>query len=88
MALERQILQFATATLNGDGTYTLTNLLRGRFGTEQYVGTHASNRTFVFLDANVMQTVEYPASDIGATRYWRASTTMRRPIRQAQRKPW
>ncbi len=66
-----EIIQFATAVLNGDGTYTLSNLLRGRFGTEQFVGTHAAGEVFLFLDQAFVRPVTYSVSDIGATRYWR-----------------
>lgn len=67
-----EIIQFATVTTNMDGTVTLSNLLRGRMGTEQFVGTHGSQEKFCLLDATTLNTVEYAPSDIGATRYWRA----------------
>lgn len=35
---EYEMLQFSNATLNMDGTYTLSRLLRGRLGTEYYMG--------------------------------------------------
>lgn len=35
---EFEIIQFQNATLNGDGTYTLSKLLRGQLGTEYYMG--------------------------------------------------
>jgi hypothetical protein len=43
----KELLQFQTATLIGPNTYTLTNLLRGRRGTEWAMGTHAVGETFV-----------------------------------------
>ncbi|MEO1658894.1 MAG: glycoside hydrolase/phage tail family protein [Pseudomonadota bacterium] len=46
-----EILQFATATLLGDGTYQLTDLLRGRAGTEEEAAAGAaSGARFVLLD--------------------------------------
>jgi hypothetical protein len=42
-----ELLQFQTATLIGPNTYTLTNLLRGRRGTEWAMGTHSIGETFV-----------------------------------------
>lgn len=47
---EWEILQYRTATLNLDGTYTLTKLLRGALGTEAFMGnpTPAGSRMFVF----------------------------------------
>lgn len=35
---EWEVLQFANATLNPDGTYSLSRLIRGRLGTEEYMG--------------------------------------------------
>jgi hypothetical protein len=42
-----ELLQFATATLQTDGSYILTDLKRGRRGTEQFVGTHVVGEDFV-----------------------------------------
>ena len=44
-----EILGFQTATLNGDGTYTLTGLVRGIRNTEDQTGTHAIGERFVLL---------------------------------------
>jgi hypothetical protein len=46
-----ELLQFQTATLNGDGSYTLSRLLRGRKGTEHNVGSHVGGDRFVLLTA-------------------------------------
>lgn len=67
-----EIIQFATATLNSDGTYTLSGLRRGRLGTEQFCSTHGANETLVILNEAVMGNATYSAADIGATRYWQA----------------
>ena len=66
-----ELIQFATATLVSAGVWDLTNLLRGRLGTEQFTGTHAAAETFVFIDPTTMQTVDYFPSELDATRYWR-----------------
>ncbi|MBI1313692.1 hypothetical protein GC176_20560 [bacterium] len=44
-----EIIQFQTVTLNGDGSYTLSDLVRGRRGTEVYTGTHAAGEVFILL---------------------------------------
>lgn len=44
-----EILQFQTATLIAANTYKLSNLLRGRLGTEWAIGTHAIGDRFVML---------------------------------------
>lgn len=44
-----EIIQFQTATLTGPGLYTLSNLLRGRRGTEGAAASHAVGEAFVLL---------------------------------------
>lgn len=72
-----EILQFATATLiSGSGTaanpyvFRLSDLLRGRLGTEAFIATHAPGETFVFLDVNTVIDIDYSPSELDATRYW------------------
>lgn len=67
-----EIIQFATATLEGDGTYTLTGLKRGRRGSEWATGGHAVGDYFVLLDAVFDE--ELGASDIGDTLYFKIVT--------------
>lgn len=45
-----EVIAFATATLIEDGTYDLTNFLRGLSGTEEAIGTHQANEEIVFLN--------------------------------------
>lgn len=47
----QEIIGFRTATLTAPKTYTLSGLLRGRRGTEQFVGSHQANELFVMLDS-------------------------------------
>src|SRR5574337_757579 len=44
-----EILAARSVTLNGYGTYTLQDFLRGRLGTEQYASTHQANDLLVQL---------------------------------------
>ncbi len=46
----QEIIGFRTATLTAPKTYTLSGLLRGRRGTEQFTSSHAANELFVMLD--------------------------------------
>lgn len=47
-----EVFQFGVATLNGDGSYTLSRLLRGQLGTEnQIADPHAAGAEFLFLDS-------------------------------------
>lgn len=45
-----EILQFATAASLGGGQWRLSNLLRGRGGTEHAIDLHQAGETFVLLD--------------------------------------
>jgi hypothetical protein len=65
-------LNFTTATLNGDGSYTLSGFKRGRRGTEWAVGTHAAGEAWVkasSLDTDVMGT-----DDIGSSLSFKAQS--------------
>lgn len=46
----KEVIGFRNAVLTGVKTYTLSGLLRGRNGTEQYVGTHVADELFTVLD--------------------------------------
>lgn len=50
-----ELLQFQTATVQMDGTWLLTGLTRGRFGTERVIGTSMASDYFVLLDGAVEQ---------------------------------
>lgn len=45
-----EVIQFAKATQLGSGVWQLSELMRGRGGTESAIGTHQSGETFVLLD--------------------------------------
>ncbi|MET0155469.1 MAG: glycoside hydrolase TIM-barrel-like domain-containing protein [Rickettsiales bacterium] len=51
-----EIVQFQTATLLGAGRYRLSNLLRGRLGTEWAIGGHSPGERFVLLDGAILKT--------------------------------
>ena len=65
-----EIIQFKTATLVEPGKYTLSNLLRGRLGTEWAVGTHAAGERFVLLDERIAKDAT-PNSLIGLLRVYK-----------------
>lgn len=70
-----ELIQFTTATLNMDGTWTIGGFKRGRRGTEWACGTHVANEEFVLLDAaghNAMG-----LSDVGSTERFKAVTVGR-----------
>ena len=68
-----EVIQFATATILSAGKYRLSNLLRGRMGTEQTIGAHAAGERFVLLDAAVLPMV-LPMTNIGTSWTLRAAT--------------
>lgn len=45
-----EIIQFANATQNADGSFTISRLIRGRRGTEVLSGTHTSNDTVIAVN--------------------------------------
>jgi hypothetical protein len=68
-----EILQFKTAVLNGDGTYTLYGLLRARRGTEWAID-HASGERFVLLTEATIRRVAMDTAEIGVERLYKAVT--------------
>lgn len=67
-----EIIQFQTATLTAStsltNTYRLSKLLRGRRGTEAYIGTHAASEIVVLLDTQLTRLVS-PETRFGTTVY-------------------
>lgn len=70
-----EIINFTTATLEADGTYTLSGLKRGRRGTEWATGTHAVGDAFVLLDDAI--TANMGLSDVGSSFQYKAITSGR-----------
>jgi hypothetical protein len=64
-----EIIQFKTATLNGDGSYTLRGLLRGRKGTP--TAGHAAGDRFVLLNAATLRRTPAVASEVGLERLYK-----------------
>jgi hypothetical protein len=70
-----EIIQFQNATLNGDGTYTLDTLLRGRRGTEWACGTAGQGERVLFpLIQGGLLHEQTALSLLNATRSYRAIT--------------
>jgi len=67
-----EIIQFQTATLVGPGLYTLTNLLRGRRGTEYASGSHAVGENFVMLTTTSVEFIPALLTDRGSSYAFRA----------------
>lgn len=69
---EPEIIQFRDVTLNPDGSYTLSGLLRGRRGTDVFVDGHEAGELFVLLDPDDLETMVTSLGDLDLPRSWRA----------------
>ena len=69
-----EILQFVDVVDNGGGSYTLSDLLRGRRGTEWAVDQHVAGETFVLLTTSTILDLVNQSSQIGLEQLIRAVT--------------
>lgn len=69
-----EIVIFKTATLDGDGNYVLSGLLRGRRGTEQYTSTHAIGERFVLLQSTSVHHIDDSSANMNLARLYKAAT--------------
>ncbi|MEO5375897.1 MAG: phage tail protein, partial [Alphaproteobacteria bacterium] len=74
IVLGDEILQFATAVEIDEGVYRLSNLLRGRRGTEWACGGHAVGERMVKLDAIAIQRIGMSSAAIGQSIQYKAVT--------------
>lgn len=68
--LGSEIIQFRTATLNADGSYTLSGLLRGRKGSA--TSGHVIGDRFVLLNTTSVFRVDMSTAEIGLERLYKA----------------
>ena len=66
-----EIIWFQNIALNADGSYTMSNLIRGVRGTDWAVGTHAPGERFIFIDLAAIQNTIEPTGQIGTTQYFK-----------------
>lgn len=69
-----EIIAARTCELQVDGSYILSDLLRGRFGTETHAAQHATGDRLVLLDKNRLKFVAGSLNDIGSAALYRAQT--------------
>lgn len=69
-----EILYFKNATLTAGNTYTLTEFLRGRRGTEWAIPDHSSDETFVLLSGYI-ERILGETLDLNTQRLFKAPTT-------------
>lgn len=65
-----EIIGARTVTLQSDGSYNLTNLLRGRYGTEWAMASHAVMDDLVLLNSGQLNFAPQPTSILGSSRMW------------------
>lgn len=70
-----EIIAARNCVLQGDGSYILSDLLRGRFGSEANAGLHVKGDRVVLLDKNTLRFVPGSLNDIGVPALYRAVTT-------------
>lgn len=66
----QEVLQYGLATLELDGSFTLSRLIRGRRGTEWAVDQHIADEDFVVLKYDVV----FSPSTLNIERYYKAVT--------------
>lgn len=69
-----EIIAARTVTLESDGTYTLQDMLRGRFGSEWAMGLHAAGDWLVLLDSGDLTYLTAGSEAINQSRLYRAIT--------------
>lgn len=67
-----EFIQFKTATLQSGTTYLISDLLRGRMGTEHAVGSHGAGEVFVIMWPSRIMRSDYSVSDWNRSRLYRA----------------
>lgn len=67
-----EILQFRDCIENGNGSWTLFNLLRGRRGTEYAASSHIKGEVFVFLDSVGLSFQGDTIDSRGQSRFYKA----------------
>jgi hypothetical protein len=72
-----EILFFRDATLEANGSYTLTGLLRGRRGSEYAMSQHAIRDRFILVSHATMVRIPQVNADIGMTRLYKPVTAGR-----------
>lgn len=67
-----EIVGFRDVVDNGNNSYTLSHLLRGRLGTEHEISSHALGERFVLLETAAILDIPTAAAEVGVAKYYRA----------------
>ena len=74
-----EILQFMTATLVSGPVWEISNLLRGRLGTEYATGRHEPNENFVLLQGAYLIRPDFTVADWGRNVLYKAVSVLSEP---------
>ena len=74
MLIGSEVVQFRVATLLSEGRYKLTELLRGRRGTEWATGTHGLFDDVAVLGTSGLKFIALDLNQLGRTFYYKAVT--------------
>jgi hypothetical protein len=69
-----EVIQYRQAVPQGDGTYLLSGLLRGRRGTEHHAETHSAGEMFLLLRAADLRRIDAGQETVGAELWLKAVT--------------
>lgn len=69
-----EIIAAQNCVLQGDGSYVLSDFMRGQHGTEWATGLHAANDYLVELDTSALDFINVNSGSIGTARIYRAVT--------------
>lgn len=72
IAINGEVLQFTEVEDVGDNCWTLSNLIRGQFGTESFIAAHAQGSMVVWLTDDAVQRVEHDKALLNVTKDFRA----------------
>lgn len=69
-----EIIGAKTVVENADGTWTLSDLLRGRYGTDANIGSHVAGDVIALLDPTRLEFINMSTSAIGLSRLYTGVT--------------
>lgn len=69
-----EIIAAQNVVANVDGSYTLSRLMRGRYGTEWAMSAHVAGDSLVLLDPTILQFYPLPTSAINTSMMWKGVT--------------
>lgn len=66
-----EIVGYRDVTLNANGSYTLSGILRGQRGTDVYTSTHAAGEFFIIPSVDTVESFLVGLNELNSTRYYK-----------------